>query len=312
MPPSLTTGFANHMAPGIRQIIGTNLGGRNSYYSMLNNVETTNRNYEDFLMGTGLPIAVEKAQGENIQAFDPIEGGTKRLTPKVYALAMEVSEEAWEDDLYANKGSAIRDGANGLADSLAERVEIEGHRPWTVEGFNTSAPYFPVLPDGTTAFFSATHTPISGSQGVSQSNIHSTNADLSVTSLRAALTTGRKYKNDQGLRIPSIAQFSKLIVSPDDEWNAMEIIKSPERPDTANRVMNVTPSLTILCDPYLSDDADAWFLQSKKHYAYFLWRKRPVTDSFDDRRAHVAIHTILCRFSNAPVHWLGNFGSAGT
>lgn len=311
MPPSLTTGFANHMAPGIRQIIGTNLGGRNSYYSRIANVETTTRNYEDFLMGTGLPIAVEKPQGENIQAFDPIEGTTKRLTPKVYAIGMEVSEEAWDDDLYANKGSAIRDGANGLADSVAERVEIEAHRPFTVEGFNTSAPWFPVLPSGTTAFFSASHAPITGGQGVTQSNIQATNADLSVTSLRSALTVFRKYKNDQGLRIPGIAQPTMLMVSPDDEWNAMEILKSPERPDTANRVTNVTPSLTLLVNPYLSDDADAWFLQAKKHYNFFLWRKRPVLDSFDDRRAHVAIHTILCRFSNAPVHWLGNFGSSG-
>ena len=308
MPPSLTTGFANHMAPGIRAIIGTNLGGRQSYYSLLNNVETTNRNYEDYLMGTGLPIAVEKPQGSNIQAFDPIEGSTKRLTPKVYAIAMEVSEEAWDDDLYANKGSAIRDGANGLADSVAERVEIEGHRPWTAEGFTTT---FSVLPDNV-AFFSASHTPITGGQGVTQSNLAATNADLSVTSLRAALTQFRKYKNDQGIRIPGIAQPSTLIVSPDDEWNANEIIKSPERPDTGNRVTNVTPNLKILCDPYLSDDTDAWFLQANKHYAYFLWRKRPVLDSFDDRRARVAIHTMLCRFSNAPVHWLGNFGSAGT
>jgi len=310
MPPSLTTGFAQHMAPGIRQIVGTNLEGRKSYYSMLNNVETTVRNYEDYLAGVGLPVAVEKPQGQNIQAFDPIEGLTKRLTPKVYAIAMEVSEEAWDDDLYANKGSAIRDGANGLADSLAERVEIEAHRPWTVEGFNTSGSFWPVLPDNS-AFFSASHSPLFGGVGPIQGNRPSTDADLSITSLRAGLIQFRKYKNDQGLRIPAISQPTTLIVSPDDEYNAMEIIKSPERPDTANRAINVTPSLSILVDPYLSDDTDAWFLQAKKHYAYFLWRKRPVLDSFDDRRARVAIHTILGRFSNAPVHWLGNYGSTG-
>jgi len=298
------------MAPGIRQIVGTNLEGRKSYYSMLNNVETTVRNYEDYLAGVGLPVAVEKPQGQNIQAFDPIEGLTKRLTPKVYAIAMEVSEEAWDDDLYANKGSAIRDGANGLADSLAERVEIEAHRPWTAEGFATSGAYWPVLPDNS-AFFSASHSPLFGGVGPIQGNSPSTQADLSITSLRAGLIQFRKYKNDQGLRIPAISQPTTLIVSPDDEYNAMEIIKSPERPDTANRAINVTPSLSILVDPYLSDDTDAWFLQAKKHYAYFLWRKRPVLDSFDDRRARVAIHTILGRFSNAPVHWLGNYGSTG-
>jgi len=310
MPPSLTTSFANHMAPGIRAIVGTNLGARKSYYSMLNNVETTVRNYEDYLAGTGLPIAVEKPQGVNIQAFDPIEGTTKRLTPKVYAIAMEVSEEAWDDDLYANKGSAIRDGANGLADSLAERVEIEAHRPWTAEGFVAAATsVWTVLPDNS-GFFDTAHASITGGQGPTQNN-RPTAVDLTVTSLRAGMIQGRKYKNDQGLRIPMIAQFSKLIVSPDDEYNAKEIVNSSNRPDTANRVENTTESLQIICDPYLSDDTDAWFLQAPKHYAYFLWRKRPVLDSFDDRRARVAIHTILGRFSNAPVHWLGNYGSPG-
>ena len=93
MPPITTSSFAQHLAPGIREIVGTNLEGRESFYSMYHNVETTKRNYEDFLWSTGLPIAVEKPQGTNIQSFDPIEGLTKRLTPKVYAIGMEVTEE---------------------------------------------------------------------------------------------------------------------------------------------------------------------------------------------------------------------------
>ena len=311
MPPVNSVSFANHMAPGLRAIIGTNLDGRESFYSRINNVETTVRKYEDYLYGTGIPIAVEKAEGTNIISVDPIEGTTKRLTTKSYAIAMEVTEEAWEDDLYSNKGSAIRDGANGLADSFAERVEIEGHRPWTTAtggGFDTSV--YTVLPDSS-ALFATSHSPVTGAGGVAQGNRPTTEADLSVTSLRAALIQFRKYKNDQGMRIPNTSKPVMLIVSPDDEYNAREIIMSPERPDTANRVLNVTPSLQILCDSYLSDDTDAWFLQAQKHYVYFLWRKRPVLDSFDDRRARVAVHVIFGRFSNAPIHWLGNYGTTG-
>jgi hypothetical protein len=301
------------MAPGIRQIVGTNLGARESYYSRYYNVETTVRNYEDFLAGTGVPIAVEKPQGVNIQSFDPVEGTTKRMTPKVYAIGMEVTEEAWEDDLYANKGSAIRDGANGLADSLAERVELEAHRPWN-EGFTaTATSNWLVLPDNT-AFFGAantTHASITGAQGAAQANRPATDVDLTVTSFRAALIQFRKYTNDQGIRIPGISQPARMFVAPDGLYDAMEILKSPERPDTANRVTNVTANaVELIADPYLSD-VDAWFLQAPKHYCYFLWRKRPVIDSFDDRRARVAIHTILGRFSNTPIHWLGNYGSQG-
>lgn len=303
-----TSGFANHLAPGLRAILGTDFKGRQAFYSNYYEVETTKRNYEDYLAGTGLPIATEKPQGVNIQSFDPLEGTTKRLTPKVYAIGMEVSEEAWDDDLYASSGSAIRAGANGMSDSIVERVELEGHRPWTAEGFTTT---WSVLPDST-AFIATAHAPITGGAGPSQANRPSADVDLTVTSYRAALTTFRKYKDDQGKRIPGFTTPSLLIVPPDLEFDAKEILRSGYRPDTANMVDNVTKNETgLLVDPYLSDDADAWYIKGSKHYAKFLWRKRPVMDAFDDRRARVSVFVTLCRFSNAPLHWLGWYGTTG-
>lgn len=309
MPPVTTGSFANHLAPGIREIVGTSLEGRESFYSLYHNVETSKRNYEDILAGTGLPIATEKPQGVNIQSFDPVEGSTKRITPKVYAIGMEVSEEAWDDDLYSSSGSAIRAGANGIADSLAERVELEGHRPFTAEGFVTTT--YTVLPDST-AFFATTHAPITGAGGPAQANRPSTDVDLTVTSFRAAITQARKLKNDQGLRIPGFAMPDTLFVPPDLEYDAREILYSTNRPDTMNRVENVTKgAMSLVVDPYLSDDADAWFVKAKRHYSYFMWRKRPVMDSFDDRRARVAVHVGLERFAVQPVHWLGWYGTTG-
>lgn len=308
MPPITTGSFANHLAPGIREIVGTSLEGREAFYSQYHNVETTKRNYEDYLAGTGLPIAGEKPQGTNIQSFDALEGTTKRLTPKVYAIGMEVTEEAWEDDLYSSSGSAIRAGASGIADSLAERAEIEGHRPFTAEGFTTT---FSVLPDST-AFIATAHAPITGGAGPTQANRPSTDVDLTVTSFRAALTAAKKLKNDQGLRIPGFTQYTTLFVPPDLEFDAKEILNSSMRPDTMNNVENVSKgAVSLVVDPYLSDDSDAWYLKAKKHYSYFLWRKRPVMDSFDDRRARVAIHVGLMRFSCAPIHWLGWYGTTG-
>lgn len=303
-----TSGFSNHLAPGFREIVGTQLGGRQSFYSQICNVETTKRNYEDYLAGTGVPVAVEKPQGVNISTFDPLEGSTKRFTPKVYAIGMEVSEEAWEDDLYAGSGSAIRDGASGLADSLAEVVEIQAHRPFTAEGFTST---WTVLPDASN-FFATSHSPITGGIGPAQANRPATDVDLTVTTYRAALSSQKQIKNDQGLRVPGLIDFTKLIVAPQGIYDAEEIVRSSNRPDTMNRVENVTQNATsIIVDPYLSDDADAWFLQARKHYNMFLWRKRPVMDNFDDRRARVAVMVGLERFTNGPVHWYGNYGTTG-
>lgn len=306
--PLSTGSVAEHLAPGIRDILGTRLSGREAHYSLLYNVESTVRNFEDYLAGTGLPIAVEKPQGVDIQSFDPIEGVTKRLTPVVTALGFEVTEEAWEDDLYANKGSVIREAANNLADSLVERVEIDAHRPFNAEGFDTT---FTVLPITTEGFFATTHVPIAGGQGISQNNRPSTNTDLNVTSLRTCFTTFKRYRDDQNKRIPGFVKAASLHIPPELQFVAEELLGSVNRPDTANLVKNVTMgAVSIHVDPYM-DDTDSWFVRSPKVQTYFLWRWRPRMDSFDDRRARVSIHVAYQRFSFAPVGWMGWYGSNG-
>jgi hypothetical protein len=306
MPPVTTGSFSNHLAPGIRQIVGTNLGGRAAYYSQFCNVETSTRNYEDYLAGTGLPIAQNKGEGVDITSYDPIEGGTQRLSHTVYAIGFEVSEEAWEDDLYAGRGSAIRDGSNGMADSLAERVEVECHAPLQQANWAT----YTVLPDST-AWIATSHNPVTGGLGAAQANRPSVDVDFSVTSFRAALTTFRKYTNDQGLRIPNYTWPTQLIIPPDTEWDAKEILQSTYRPDTVARVENVTKNeVSILVDPYITD-TDQWLLRAPKHHLYMLWRWRPRMDNFDDRRARVAVFVGYERFVCRPVHWLGWYGSSG-
>lgn len=309
MPPTNTTSFASHLAPGFREVINLRLSGRQAYYSQYYRVETSMRNYEDWLVGTTLPIAVEKPQGIDIQTFDPLEGSTKRLSHKTYAIGCEITEEAQDDDLYKGNGSALADTPNSMADALAERVELEAHLPFLAGGFDGTT--FTVLPDSS-GFFATAHAPITGAQGVSQANRPAVDVDLNITSFRAALTQFRKYKNDQGMRVPGYVYPTKMFVPPDLEWDAKEILGSVNRPDTANRVENVTKDeVSLVVDPYLSDDTDEWLLRAEKHHAIFLWRKRPVFDSFDDRKARVAIFVALQRFGFGPIHWLGWFGSPG-
>lgn len=309
MPPAVTGGFSNHLAPGLEAIIGTNLEGRESFYSRYYNVKTSNRNYEDVLAAAGLPIASSKPQGQPITAVDPLEGTTQRVTFPTWGIGMEVSEEAWDDDLYANDGSALRDGANGIADSLAERVEVEAHRPLNAEGFDGST--YTVLPDSS-GLFATSHSPVTGGEAAAQANRPSTDADISVTTYRAALITIRKYVNDRGLRIPGFCTAARLILPPDNTFDAQEIVQSKMRPDTMNQVDNVSPGIEILPqgNPYITD-TDQWIIQCRMHYLNFYWRWRPRLDSFDDRRSRVAIFVGYERFNVIARHWLGLYGSSG-
>ena len=310
-----TGSFSEHLAPGLREIVGTNLGGREVHYSVLARVETSERNYEDFLAAAGLPIAVAKGEGAPIQAFDPLEGGTMRLSHTVYGIGVEISEEAWEDDLYAGKGSALREAGNSLADSMAEVVELQFHRMFGSEAFLTSAvpTHMRTLPDNaaTVSIYNTAHSAVSGGEAAAQSNKPTTNVDLTVTSYRAGLTQFRKWRDDRNKRIPGYTKPARLIVSEDLEWDALEILGSANRPDTANRVENVSKGRTSLhVDPYI-DDTDAWFIQGQKHHKTFLWRWRPRMDSFDDRRSRIAIFLAYQRFSTGCPTWRGMYASPG-
>ncbi len=312
---AVTTSFAQHLAPGLREIVGTNLGGRVSFYSQVCDVETTSRNYEDYLAAAGLPIASDKPELNPIQSYDPLEGGTMRVTPSVTAIGFEVSEEAWEDDLYQGRGSALRDAANSLADSLAEVVEIQAHRLVNAEAFLTSAvpTFLRVLPDNlsTISLFNTAHNPVAGGEAAAQANRPSTDVDLTLTSYRAGLTQFRKWRTDRNLRVPAYTKPRALLVSPDLEYDALEIVKSFNRPDTANRVENQSQNATsVIVDDYI-DDADQWIILGQRHFLKFLWRWRPRMDSFDDRRARAAIHVAYQRFTRAAIHWLGVYGSPG-
>jgi hypothetical protein len=322
MPSTVLSGsFSNHLAPGLRSIIGAKLGGRESYYSRLYNVGTSMKKYEDYLAAAGLPIATEKPETQDIQTVSPLEGNTKRLTHKTYAIGAEVSMEAWDDDLYKggpgsvdffeSGSSAIREVGEGIADSLAERTELQAHDPF-INGFSTAT--YTVLPDNS-APFATSHAVVSGGEGVSQSNRPSTDTDLNLTAFRAGCIQMRKWKNDQGLRIPGYSKPSVLLVTSDFEYDAMEIMRSSTRPDQPNpNVPNVTQNkCEIIADPYLTDEtnSDAWFILGEKNHWEFLWRRRPSFDNFDERRARVGVFVGFMRFVAAPTHWLGSYGSTG-
>lgn len=306
--PTMTTGsFAKHLDPGYRAVIGTELKGAMSFYTRFSNMRNSERNFEDVFYAAGLPIAPRKFEADNITAVDALEGNDKRVTFEEWGIGVEISQVVWEDDLFAGKGSALRDSAKGIADSLRERVEVEAHRPVNAEGFDGTT--FTVLPDAS-GLFATSHVPVAGGEAAAQANRPSTDVDLSITSARDAHITAMKYVNDRGMRIPGFTNFTRLIIPPDLKFIAEEIFKSTNRPDTTNLVENVTPDMEIMVSPYITD-TDQWIMQSAKHGMDFWWRSRPRFDSFDDRRKRVAVMVGWERFKVQPLTWLGMFGSTG-
>lgn len=312
---AVTGEFSEHLAPGLREIVGTRLGGRTSTYSQLLKVETSDRNFEEYLAGAGLPVATLKAEGDNIDIFDPLEGKKMRVTFDTYAIGMEISRETMEDDLYKGSGSALVEAGNSMADSMAEAAEIQFNRFFNAEAFLSSAvpSFMRTLPDNssTVSVFNTAHSPVTGGEVGAQSNRPSSNVDLTVTSFRTALTQFRRYKDDRAKRIPGVSRPNRLVVPPELQYDVAEILGSSNRPDTANLVENVTKGVvTPIINDYM-DGTDDWILLSPLHWLIALWRRRPDMDSFDDRRSQVSITVMSQRIGKIAVHWLGTYGSPG-
>ncbi len=304
--PAATGNFSNHLAPGIRGIVGTNLRSSETYYSRFLNTSTSDRNYEDRLAAAGLPIAARKAQGQGIPTYPVLEGNTQRISFDVWGIGFSVTQEMWEDDLYKGQGSAIRDGANNIADSLRERVEIQAHLPFGAGGYDGST--YTVLPDNS-GLFATSHSPVAGAHGVAQANRPSTDVELSVTSYRAGVVQFKKWTNDQGLRIPGYTKPVRLGCSVDLEYTALEVVRNPTRVDAGDGVKNVHRMVEVVGDPYITD-TNNWFLQGAKHFMEFVWRWRPRLDNYDDRDRRIAKFVGYERFTVNALHWLGMYGTA--
>jgi len=128
------------------------------------------------------------------------------------------------------------------------------------------------------AFFQASHS--EGASGT-QSNYGTT--ALSASALQTAITAMRKFKDDQGK--PSHIKPNLLVVPPDLEFEARELLNSTYYPEEATNMKLATNVLkgivNLLVTPYLTD-TNNWFLFDTARTvkpAILQMRKTPVFSS---------------------------------
>ncbi len=249
---------------------------------------------------SGFVTMPEKEEGVAAQ-FDTILPGIKKTYVHVtFALGYELTEEAVEDNLQTQE--TFNKFPTALSRSGIETVEVVAANIFN-NGFSNSG--FDGVP-----LFSTAHLNLDGS---TQANRPTTDADLSVTSLTAGLTTIEKYVDEKGLKRPTKAV---LLGVPVDLWNvAEELIGSEFKPFTGNNEVNAlqVKDLQYFVWHYLTD-TDAWFLLAEKgqHMLKFWWRikmggLRRGTD-FDSTNLK---HLSRMRFSVDYSHWMGTYGSQG-
>lgn len=245
---------------------------------------------------SGVGIATLISEGASVFYDDIVQGNSKTFTFLKYGIGVKVTEEMIEDD----KWDQVQDIYRSLGASVhhvRQQLFFDNfNNGFTVTGY-----------DGV-PLFSTSH-PLIKAGGV-QPNKPAVDADLTVTSLRAGLTTIADWLTHEGLK----AYFMPwcLLVSTTNIYDAKELVRSDYRPGTSNNDINVFKDYNFdyFMSPYLVDP-DAWFIGCKNHKLMFYDRKAPEMKSFEDFDVGALKSKVTTRFDTGHGSWYGWYGSTG-
>lgn len=300
MAVALSANFADLIAPGLHKIIFEAWSEYPLVFEQIFNVDSSDQAYETDSAVSGVGMLATVAEGADVSYDQVYQGFDKQYTHSQYANGFRVSKMLQMNDLY---GPMKR-----MSEALgrAGRATVEYYAASVFNnGFSTTY----AGPDAV-ALFATTH-PLLG--GGTEQNKLTTNADISVTSLRTAINDFEDFVDLRG-DLKNQIKPRVLLVPNELKWEARELLGSAQKPYTGDNELNAfqDEGLTYTVWTYLTD-ADAWFLLADKgeHYLMWWWREQwNTTDEvdFDSRDIKIAGWT---QFSYGWSDFRGVYGSPG-
>jgi hypothetical protein len=216
---------------------------------------------------TGFGDLQTQDEGQGIIYDEAIPPITRDYDFTIRALGYKITEKLQDWELYGQ----IMKFEQGLREAAEYDTQTFGFALLNNATNTTVSAGFDGL-----ALASTAHTRLDG--GATQANRPTTLGALSVSTLQTALTQFNKWNNDRGR--PIVTRATTLVVPPDLEFSAHEILDSQMRPDTANDTINVLNryGLKVHVSRYLSSST-FWCLLGAKHDINLLWAKRPEVGS---------------------------------
>ncbi len=300
MPPTTRGSISALLAPGLRKVyIDTGLE-RPLEHPYILNVDEMEWNPVTDQQVSGLGSLPSKAEGSQFDLDDIIVGGSKAYTASPFGLAVEMTWEAWRDELYGVMQEMVRE----LRRASHNRQEVDAFHPFN-NAFSTSFVGFTAAE----ALCSTSHV---GLDGVTRANRPSVDIGLSQTGIQNALTRFEGMTNERGL--PRLMAPTTVLIHYSNKFVAREIFGSQGKPYTAQNEINalVDEDLSYMVSHFLTTST-YWFLLAAKgvHDINFLWRDHPIFDMFDDPWTKNAIATVYQRHTKGFGSWRGIDGSTG-
>jgi len=243
--------LVKELEPGLNALFGLEYKRYENQHAEIYNVESSDRAFEEEVMLSGFGNAQVKGEGQGISYDDAQETFTARYTHETVALAFAITEEAIEDNLYDRLASRY---TKALARSMANAKQVKAASP-LINGLPSTDAFD--SGDGV-SLFNTSHTTLSGSFA----NTLATQADLNETSLEQSLIDIGEMTDERGLLIA--AKGVKMIVPPENQFNAERLMKSQGRTGTADNDINAVNSMGMIPQGYRVNnyltDADSFYI----------------------------------------------------
>lgn len=286
--------------PGLAALFGTTYKDQPMVSDQVFEQNTSDKLYEEVQELAGFGLAGVKTEAGTISYTSSTQGPTARFTNVTYGLGFQESQESVEDNQYAGRAT---DKTAALARSMRHTRETV-----LANILNRAFSNSYLGADGI-RLISTGHVTVNGTQ----SNTIATDADLSEASIEDMIINIMNATDSTGLRIQAMPK--KLIVAPNEAFNAQRILKSTGQNDTANNATNALKSMGLLSDilvwPFLTD-TDAWFIKTDVMKGLMVFNRRaPSLEKDSDFDTGNYKHKATERYSGGWSDFRGLYGSAG-
>jgi hypothetical protein len=267
--PIQRSNHPNAYWPGMHAWFGRSYNEKAQIWSTIFETRKSKRAHEEMAELSGFGLAALKSEGDGVMFDTELEGYKQRFTHVTIALAFAITEEAKEDNQYAeigNRRSKLLGRSMRLTkEILAHRILNEAFDPTVVGG------------DGS-ALCAADHAVFGGTQ----SNIMAVPADLSEIALEDACVQTMLMRDNRGHLIN--LQPRSLIIHSSNEFEAARILNSQLQSNTDGNNINVIKAKgkipKVVTTPYLLDP-DAFFVMNDAPEGLIQFQRRALAYAQD-------------------------------
>ncbi len=252
--------------PGLAGLFGTTYDDLKMASDVIFEQRTSEKLYEEIQEMAGFGLASVKSEAGAIVYTSSTQGPTTRATNVVYGLGFIETQESVEDNQYKEKAT---DKTIMLARSMKHTRETV-----LMNVLNRAFSNSYLGGDGI-RLVSTAHVTVNGTQ----SNTLTADADLSEASLEDMAINIMNAVDSTGLHIA--LQAKRLIIAPNEAFNATRILKSAGQNDSPNNAINALKEMGMLQNaPVVSaflSDTDAWFVQTDAMKGLTVFNRRAAT-----------------------------------